>query len=140
MCRRAEKNSKLSQPTMMELLQKIIKRFKYINYFCNKLHLRCLIGFEYTSEEYFGNTQKTNLGNSFCKVAGCKTLISMQQDSTRQKIWRKTLLQLTENGRLHWPFLESFHKTSVENHCDCRQTSSEQISTSITVLKHCIIT
>ena len=27
---------------------------------------------------------------------------------------------------------------SVENHCDCRQTRLEQISNSVTVLKHCI--
>ena len=37
----------------MELLEKIVKMFKDINYFCNNLHLRCLTGFEYTSEEYF---------------------------------------------------------------------------------------
>ena len=28
----------------------------------------------------------------------------------------------------------------VENHCHCRQIRSEQILTSVTVLKHCIIT
>ena len=47
----------------MELLQKIVKRVKYINYFCN--NLRCLIGFEYTSEEYPGNTEKNNLQQLF---------------------------------------------------------------------------
>ena len=84
--------------------------------------------------------RKLTCGNSFCKVASNKTLISMQKNSTREKIWRKTLLQLSGNGRLLWLFPENFHKTSIESHCDCRQTRSEQISTSVNVLKHCIIT
>ena len=50
LCKRAEKNSDLNQTSKMELLEKIAKRFK--DYFCNKLHLRCLIGFEYISDEY----------------------------------------------------------------------------------------
>ena len=49
-------------------------------------------------------------------------------------------LQLTENGRLLCPFPENFQQILAENHCDCRQIRLEQISTSVTVLKHCIIT
>ena len=45
-------------------------------------------------------------------------------------------MQLTENGCLLWPFPENFHKTSVENHCGCRQTRSAQISTGVTVYNH----
>ena len=41
LCKRAEKNSELSQTSKMELLEKIVKRVEEINYFCNKLHLRC---------------------------------------------------------------------------------------------------
>ena len=52
LCGRAEKNSELSQRSKMEFLEKIIKRFQGINYFCNKLYLRCLIRFEYIFEEY----------------------------------------------------------------------------------------
>ena len=52
----------------MELLEKIVKIFKEI-------------------------PRKLTCGNSFCKVAASKALISMQQDSTREKIWRRTLLQ-----------------------------------------------
>ena len=53
MCKRAEKNSELSQTSKTELLDKIVKRFKDINYFRNKLAInRCLTGFEYTSQEY----------------------------------------------------------------------------------------
>ena len=37
---------------MALILEKIVKMVKDINYFCDKLHLRCLIGLEYTSEEY----------------------------------------------------------------------------------------
>ena len=47
LCGRAE-----VQTSKMELLEKIIKRFKDTNYFYNNLHLRHLAGFEYTSEEY----------------------------------------------------------------------------------------
>ena len=36
----------------MELLDKIFKIFRDINYFGIKIYLTCLIGFEYTSEEY----------------------------------------------------------------------------------------
>ena len=140
MCGRAEKNSELDQTSKMEVLQKIVKRFKYINYFCNELHLRYLIGFEYISEEYSGNTQKTNFAAILFAKLQAVRLISMQQDSNREKIWRKTLFQLTENGRLLWPIPENFHKTSVQNRCDCRQTRSEQISAGVTVLKHCVIT
>ena len=82
LCRRAEKNSELSQASKMELLQKIVKRFKYVNYFCNKLRLRCLIRFEYTSEEYSGNIQKTNLRQSF--LQRCR-----QWDSNFDAIERK---------------------------------------------------
>ena len=47
-------------------LEKIVKRFQDANYFCNKLYLRCLIGFEYTSGEYCsGNTQKAILRQFF---------------------------------------------------------------------------
>ena len=116
LCRRAEKNSELSQTSKMELFQKIAKRFIYINYFCNKLHLRCLIGLNTPLQSILEIPRKLTCSNSFCKVAGSKTLISMQQDSTREKIWRRTLLQLTENGCILWPFCENFHKTSVENH------------------------
>ena len=45
----------------MELLEKIVKIFKEI-------------------------PRKLTCGNSFCKVAASKALISMQQDSTREKI------------------------------------------------------
>ena len=51
LCRRTEKNSELII-SKTQFLEKIVKRFKDIQYFCNKLHLRCLIEFEYTSEEY----------------------------------------------------------------------------------------
>ena len=105
--------------------------------------------------------RKLTSGKCFCKVAGSKTLISMQQDSTREKIWRRTLLQksafkvtekektlmnvfinlqLPENGRLLWPFPGNYHKISAENRCHCRQIRSEQISTCVIFLKHCIIT
>ena len=47
-------------------------------------------------------------------------------------------LQLTENRRFLCPFPVNFHKISAENHCDCRQIRSEQLSTSVTVLRHCI--
>ena len=46
-------------------------------------------------------------------------------------LWKLTLL---------WLFPANFHKMLVENHCHCRQIRSEQILTSVTVLKHCIIT
>ena len=52
----------------MELLEKIVQIFKEI-------------------------LRKLTCGNSFCKVAASKALISMQQDSTREKIWSRTLLQ-----------------------------------------------
>ena len=48
-------------------------------------------------------------------------------------------LQLTENGRILLSFPEKFHKISAENHCDCRQIRSEQISANVTV-KHCLVT
>ena len=67
--------------------------------------------------------RKLTCGNSFCKFTGSGTLISMKQDSTREKIWRRTEksqllkllkrknthgvfinLKLTGNGRLLWPF------------------------------------
>ena len=48
--------------------------------------------------------------------------------------------QVTENGRLLRPFPGNFYKISAENHCDCRQNRSEQMSASVIVLKHCIIT
>ena len=46
-------------------------------------------------------------------------------------LWKLTLL---------WLFPANFHKMLVESHCHCRQIRSEQILTSVTVLKHCIIT
>ena len=52
LCRRAQKYSEFSQEFKMELLEEIDRRFKYMNSFCNKLRLRGLIGFEYTSQEY----------------------------------------------------------------------------------------
>ena len=52
LCRKAEKNWELSQTSKMELLEKLVKRFKDVNYFCNKLHRRRLTGFEYISEEH----------------------------------------------------------------------------------------
>ena len=53
MCKRAEKNSELSQTSKTELLEKIVKIFKDINYFCDKLAVnRYLTVFEYTSQEY----------------------------------------------------------------------------------------
>ena len=52
LCRRAEQNSELGQTSKMKLSDKIVKGLKDINYFCNNLHLICLIAFEYTSEEY----------------------------------------------------------------------------------------
>ena len=94
--------------------------------------------------------------NYFCKVTGNKTLISMKQDFTRDKIWRgvlfkSQLLKLLKRKNAHgcfhklaaywhirllWPFPWNFHKISSENHCDCKQNRSEQKSTSVTVLKH----
>ena len=96
--------------------------------------------------------------NSFCKVKSRKTLISMKLDSTREKIWRRTLLrksvfwsywkrktltgvfinlQLTENGRLLWPFPGNFHKILAENHYHCKQIRSDQMPSSVTDFKHC---
>ena len=51
-CKRAENNSELNQTSKTERLERIVRRFKDINYLRNKLHLSCLIGFENTSEEY----------------------------------------------------------------------------------------
>ena len=86
MCRRAEKNSELSQTSKMKLLEKIVKRFKGNTYFCNNLHFRGLTGFEYTSEEYLLWKYPENLLAGICKVTDNKTLISMKQGSTREKI------------------------------------------------------
>ena len=61
LCRRAEKNSEVIQTSMMGLLEKIVKIFKEI-------------------------PRKLTCGNSFCKFAASKALISIQQDSTREKI------------------------------------------------------
>ena len=68
MCRRTEKNSEVSQTSKLELLKKIVKMSKEI-------------------------PRKLTCGNSFCKVAASKALISMQQDSTREEIWRRKLMQ-----------------------------------------------
>ena len=51
--------------------------------------------------------RKLTCGNSFCKVTGSKTLISMKQDSIREKTWRRTLLQksafkITEKEKHSW--------------------------------------
>ena len=86
LCRGAEKNSGFSQTSKMEFSEKIVKRFKGINYFCNKLHLSCLMGFENTSEEHLSWKYPENECNYFCKVAGGKALISMKQDSTGDKM------------------------------------------------------
>ena len=78
----------------MELLQKTVKRFKDINYFCNNLHLKCL-----------------NLTgrNSFCKFTGSKTLVSMKRDSTGDNIRSRTLLKkstfkVIEREKPSWMF------------------------------------
>ena len=52
----------------MELLEKIVNIFKVV-------------------------PRKLIYGNSFCKVAASKAPISMSQDPTTEKIWRKTLLK-----------------------------------------------
>ena len=62
-CKRAEKNSELNQTSKMEHLEKIVRRFKDINYLRNKLHHSCLIGFENTSEEYFSRKQFAKKAN-----------------------------------------------------------------------------
>ena len=117
----------VSQTSKMELLEKIVKIFKEI-------------------------AGKLTCSNSSCKVAASKALISMQQDSTREKIWRRTLLKksafkVTEKEKPSWMLsktcsllkMEGSCTISSENHCDCGQIRSYQILTSVTVLKHCII-
>ena len=47
--RRAESKSEFSQTSKMKLIDEIVKRFKDINYFCNKLQVRCFIGIEFAS-------------------------------------------------------------------------------------------
>ena len=47
-------------------------------------------------------------------------------------------LQLTENGRLLWPFFGKFHKILAENHC--KEIRSGQKPASVTVLKSWIAT
>ena len=63
-----EKNSVVIQTSKMEFLEKIVKIFKEI-------------------------PRKLTSGNSSWKVAASKALISMQKDSTREKIWRRKLLR-----------------------------------------------
>ena len=88
----------------MELLEKIVKRFKDKNYFCNELHLRCSLDLSAPLKSiYFGNTQKTNL-RKFLLLSYRQTLISMKQDSTWEKIWRRTLLQKSAFATLAWNF------------------------------------
>ena len=65
---KTEKNSEVIQTSKMEFLEKIVKIFKEI-------------------------PRKLTSGNSSCKVAASKALISMQKHSTREKIWRRTLLR-----------------------------------------------
>ena len=98
-------------------------------------------------------------GSSFCNVTCSKALISMKQDYTREKIWRITLLQkssfkVIEKEKLSWMFswtcsllkmdassdhfLETFIKYQLKTTVR-RQIRPEQISFSVTVLKHCII-
>ena len=83
-----------------------------------------------------------------------KTLISIKQDSIREKVWRRPLLQksdfkITEKKKFsrcfhkpttYWKWTPpgNFHKISAENHYDCRQIGSKQIPASVAVLKHCI--
>ena len=58
-CVEEQKRTELIQTSKVELFEKLVKRFRNIKYFCNNLHLRCLTGFEYTSEVYL-----------FCKYPG----------------------------------------------------------------------
>ena len=51
LCRKAD-NSELSETSKLELIEKIVKKLKDINYFCNNLLPRCLTGFKHISEEY----------------------------------------------------------------------------------------
>ena len=98
-------------------------------------------------------------GNFISKVTGSKALISMKQDSTREKIWRITLLlkssfKAIEKEKLSRMFsltcsllkMDVFSDHFLENFIKYqpkttvwRQIRSEQILFSITVLKHCII-
>ena len=111
MCRRAEKNSELSQTSKMELLHKTLKRFNTKTIFAINSISDVWLGLNTPLKSILEIPRNLTYCNSFCKVADSKTLISMEQGSTREKVWRKTLLQLTENGRLLWPVPEDFYKT-----------------------------
>ena len=67
----------------------------------------------------YGNTQKTNLRELFLQSYNSKTLISVKQDSTREKIWRRTLLQ--KSKRLLWRFPGNIKRKmllwSTQNQC-----------------------
>ena len=86
-CKSREEFRTQQKTSKMELLEKLDKIFKNTSYFCNNIYLSCLTGFKCTSEEYLLLKYQGNLtrGNSFCKVTGSKALISMKQDSTREK-------------------------------------------------------
>ena len=97
-CRRAEKNSVVSQTFKMELLEKIVKMFKEI-------------------------PRKLTRGISFCKVAANKALILVQQDSARETIWRRTLLRklffkVTEKEKPSWMLSESCSLLKMDNSSD----------------------
>ena len=103
-----------TQPYIQDgVLEKIVKRFKDVIYFCNKLHLKCLTGIEYTSEEYlcwkYPENQIMIILFAKLRAVGLKTLISLKQGSTREKIWMKTFLQksffkITEKEKHSWMF------------------------------------
>ena len=91
MCRRAEKNSELNQISKMELLEKIVKGFKDINY-CSE------------------NTQKTNL-RQFLLLSYRQWESDFNETGLRQKkqFGRRTLLQksafkVTEKEKPSWMF------------------------------------
>ena len=86
LCVRAEKNSELSKTSKMKLLEKIVKVFKNTNYFCNNIYLRCSAEINLRRVFVLKIPRNLTYDNSFCKVTGSKTLISMKQDSTGEEI------------------------------------------------------
>ena len=114
MCVRAEKNSELSKTSKMKLLDKIVKIFKNTNYFCNNVCLRCRVKIHLRRVFVLEIPINLTCGNSFCKVTGSKAIISMNEDSTREKVWwiltrEKHLLKLLKRKNSH----ECFHKPAA---------------------------